>query len=207
MKIQKTVNKQLDDTQYYQQQFIKKQIVLHHTVSNGNAENVISSWSKTAERVGVAFVIDGKGVVYAAFSSFYWAHHLGTHQVDNTKLNQQSIGIEICNWGQLTKKDNKFFNYLNQEISSSDVVTYTTPFRGSCYYQKYNDAQLHSLSELLSYLCSSYFIPKSYNADMWEVSQNALSGKPGIYTHVSFRKDKSDCHPQKELIELLKALK
>ena len=42
---------------------------------------------------------------------------------------------------------------------------------------------------------------------MWEVSQDALCGKPGIYTHVSFRKDKSDCHPQKELIQMLKELK
>jgi hypothetical protein len=41
---------------------------------------------------------------------------------------------------------------------------------------------------------------------MWDVSKNALSGKPGIYTHVSYRKDKSDCVPQPELITALQSL-
>jgi hypothetical protein len=31
-----------------------------------------------------------------------------------------------------------------------------------------------------------------------------LSGSPGIFTHVSFRKDKSDCHLQENQIILLK---
>ena len=47
---------------------------------------------------------------------------------------------------------------------------------------------------------------KDYKKDMWDISRSALSGSPGIYTHVSYRKDKSDCHPQKDLIENLKNL-
>jgi hypothetical protein len=35
----------------------------------------------------------------------------------------------------------------------------------------------------------------------------ALSGTPGVWTHVSYRADKSDCHPQIELINALKELK
>ena len=42
---------------------------------------------------------------------------------------------------------------------------------------------------------------------MWNASTYALEVKSGIYTHVSFRKDKSDCHPQKELIEIIKVIK
>lgn len=34
----------------------------------------------------------------------------------------------------------------------------------------------------------------------------ALAGKPGVWTHVNFRKDKSDCHPQPQLIEMLISL-
>jgi len=45
---------------------------------------------------------------------------------------------------------------------------------------------------------------KYYNSDIWDISRSALEGSPGIYTHVSFRKDKSDCQPQEELQEILK---
>jgi hypothetical protein len=41
---------------------------------------------------------------------------------------------------------------------------------------------------------------------MWDLSNDALAGKKGVYTHVSFRTDKSDMHPQPELIEMLKNL-
>jgi len=43
---------------------------------------------------------------------------------------------------------------------------------------------------------------------MWDVSQRALSGEPGIWTHVSYRQKpgKTDCHPQPELIEMLKTI-
>ncbi|MBI1837754.1 MAG: N-acetylmuramoyl-L-alanine amidase [Flavobacteriia bacterium] len=74
----------LDKTQYFQEKYTKRQIVLHHTASSGNAQNVIAGWNKNAERVGVAFVIDREGIIHQAFNSAHWAHHLGTHEVNNT---------------------------------------------------------------------------------------------------------------------------
>jgi N-acetyl-anhydromuramyl-L-alanine amidase AmpD len=196
----------LDKTQYYQEKYEKKQIVLHHTASNGNAKNVINGWKESPQRIGVAFVIDGEGLIHQAFSSTHWAHHLGVHAKNNRVLNQQSIGIEICNWGPLSFREGKYFNYLNQEIPGDQVVGYFQKFRGGFYYQRYSEKQLESLKDLLDYLCDTYKIPKTYNTDMWSISKSALLGKSGIYTHVSFRKDKSDCHPQKELIEILTTL-
>ena len=38
---------------------------------------------------------------------------------------------------------------------------------------------------------------------MWDISENALSGQPGIFTHTSVRSDKTDCHPQPELVRML----
>jgi hypothetical protein len=42
---------------------------------------------------------------------------------------------------------------------------------------------------------------------MFDVSKEALSGESGIWSHTSFRSDKSDIHPQGELIKMLKSLK
>lgn len=210
----KIVQIRLIDNQYYQEEFPKKQIVLHHTVSNGNAKNVALSWSKTPVKVGVAFIIDREGIIYQCFSSKHWANHLGTKAKNNKQLNQQSIGIELCSWGGLTRKENpmlkdspKFFSSTGTEIPKQEVVKLEKPFRGFEYFQKYTSSQLKSMQILVNYLCETYGIPKNYNSDMWEYSRSAMKGSTGIFTHVSFRKDKSDCFPQSELIEILKSSK
>ena len=200
------INHPLSDNQYFKDIYTKRQIVLHHTVSNGNAKNVIDSWQTTKEKVGVAFVIDREGIIHKAFSSSHWAHHLGTKEINNTILNKQSIGIELCSWGALTEKNGLYFNTNNHVISEEEVVKYNYLFRGSRYYQKYTNQQLESLKLLLKYLCKTYNIPIDYKEEMWEYSKAAVRGDKGIFTHVSFRKDKSDCHPQRELIEFLKSL-
>ncbi|MFN5444535.1 MAG: N-acetylmuramoyl-L-alanine amidase [Crocinitomicaceae bacterium] len=196
----------LPDDQYYKEVYNKRQIVIHHTVSNGNAKNVIASWQKTKEKVGVAFVVDREGKVYKAFSSAHWAHHLGTKEINNTILNKQSIGIELCSWGALTFKNGIYYTISKEIIPKEEVITYVYPFRENRYFQKYTDKQLESLKLLLQYLCETYKIPKTYIPEMWEISKSALRGDKGIFTHVSYRKDKSDCHPQKELEEVLKSL-
>jgi hypothetical protein len=41
---------------------------------------------------------------------------------------------------------------------------------------------------------------------MWDISKKGLSGIPGVYTHNSYRKDKSDISPQPKMIAMLKSL-
>ena len=59
---------------------------------------------------------------------------------------------------------------------------------------------------------SKYGIPFVYNYDELFPNLNqplikkALAGTPGIYTHNSVRKGKSDVFPQKELIDMLKSI-
>jgi len=202
----KIINHILPDDQYFQEVCDKKQIVIHHTVSNGKGINVQNGWAKNPERVGTAFIIDGDGKIVKCFSSAQWAHHLGTKLANNTTLNKQSIGIEVCNWGGLTKKNNKFYNFAGLEIDAKQVVDYGKKWHGYQYFQKYSDVQIESLRQLIVYLCDTYNISKEYDSAMWELCSNATSGKNGIYTHVSYRKDKSDMHPQIELLKMLQNL-
>jgi N-acetyl-anhydromuramyl-L-alanine amidase AmpD len=195
----------LSETQYYKEKQAKKQIVLHHTAGGSNAVNVIHGWNLDARRVGTAFVIDGVGNIFKAFEPEYWAYHLGLKTASNVALNKASIGIEVCNWGQLLFKDGKYYNYVNKEVPENEVVK-ITKFRGFEYYHKYNDAHLNSLGSLTNMLCEKFNISNAYNADMWDISVNAMGGENGIYTHVSYRTDKNDMSPQPNLINLLKTL-
>lgn len=203
---EKLVQNQLPKSQYYQTKHPKKQIVIHHTVSNGNAQNVIAWWKKTPQRVGTAFIIDREGIIHQCFQSGYWAHHLGLKDKRNLKLNQESIGIELCNWGGLKQIHGKFISFYNDEVPATEVISYPDKFRGYLHFQKYTAAQLESLANLIKYLGETYAIPLEYKSCMWDISQCALNSTPGVFTHVTFKKTKSDCHPQPELIETLKAL-
>jgi N-acetyl-anhydromuramyl-L-alanine amidase AmpD len=198
------VQSRLDETQHFAEKQEKKQIVIHHTVSGPKAENVMHDWNQTKERVGTAFIIDGNGIIHQCFSSAHWAHHLGTHFPNNTALNKHSIAIEICNWGALKEKGNRYYSAFKKEIPAEEVVDYGIAYRGSRFFQRYKKEQLDSLKLLIDYLCDRYQIPPNYNSDMWEICPRAIQGEPGIFSHVSYRKDKSDCHPQLELITILK---
>ena len=196
----------LNNDQYFKEKNLKNQIVCHHTAGGGNAENVIHGWNFNAERVATAYVIDSKGEVFKAFEPEFWAYHLGLKTASNVPLNKGSIGIEVCNWGQLIKKaDGLFYNYINKVVPENEVVQ-IKKFRGFEFYHKYNDAQIESLRKLILELCAKFAINKKYNSDMWDISQNALNGVNGVYAHVSYRTDKNDMTPQINLIEMLKSL-
>lgn len=218
------------ENQYYKTETPKNQIVLHHTVSSGNANGVVNWWIQSPDRIATHFIIDGTGKIYQLYSSKYWAHHLGVKSTflqqqgfkdagsRNVILNQSSIAIEICRWGGLMKDMNgyhpSYFDAnLGKEVANpkiiiapENVVTFNTPFRGFQYFEKYTNEQIISVGKLVNYLCEKFNIPKTYNEDMWDVSKNALSGKPGIYGHISFRQDKSDPMCQPELISMLQSL-
>jgi len=203
--------------EYHKEEFKKEQIVLHHTASGGNSKGDMDYLNGDNQgAVNVAFFIDRDGTIWQAFSSKYYAAHLGVPTSTFTKfkvnnnvsnLHKHSVAIELDSWGYLTKRGDKFYSYANVEVNPANVVTYNPPFLGQKYYEKYYDKQIAALRDLLIYLCDTYKINKDYNCDMWAVSANALSGKNGIYTHVSYRESgKWDCHPQPELIKMLEGL-
>lgn len=208
----------LPENEYHKVEYPKKQIVLHHTASGGNSKGDIDFWASKASpgAISTAFCIDRDGIIWQCFSSKYYAAHLGTPTstfkkfgVKNTvdSLHKGSIGIELDNWGWLIEKNGKFYSYAGTEIKPENVITYPDGFLGYKYFEKYPDAQLKSLKDLVGYLATTYKIETHYNSDMWKVSKDALSGKNGIYTHVSYRESgKWDCHPQSELINMLNTL-
>lgn len=213
--------------QYYQNEYKKFQIYIHHTAGSTDPKNAMQWWNSTPERVGTSLIIGGwaketdswkDGDIIQTFSTKYWAHHLGLtksqlkpggeQSKSNTWLNSRSVAIELSNWGGLTKSsDGKFWTYSKKEIPSEQVVSFDTPYRGYYHFQKYTTAQLDNLSELLQFLTNKYTIPIKYKGDrIFDICPDALQGSTGIYTHTSVRPDKSDCSPQPELIKMLKSL-
>lgn len=213
----------LNEGQYIKEETKKKQIVLHHTAGNSSGVNVMINWNNDKRgKIATCVSISGKrssnsydGEIVQGYSSKFWAYHLGIKQevfssnnVAYQNLDKQAIGIEICNWGPLEKINDKYYNYVDKEVPFSEVCILEKPFKGYKYYHAYTDAQIESTRQLLEYWRDIYKIDISYKEeDMWSVSKNALSGVNGLYTHNSYRRDKTDISPQPKMIEMLKSLK
>lgn len=204
--------------QYYNEVMVKKQIVLHHTVSGPGVVGDIGWWNKTPEKVATAFIIDRDGVIYQMFNSGKWAHHLGIPAVafqklkiapNNTELNKQSIGIELDSWGGLVLDEKLGWTIPTngKVIDNENVVEFDEKYRGYKAFEKYYPKQLEACKELVEYLGAKYQIPLTYDESIWDVSVKALSGNKGVFSHTSYRSDKSDCSPQPDLIAMLKSLK
>jgi N-acetyl-anhydromuramyl-L-alanine amidase AmpD len=140
---------------------------------------------------------------------------------NNIILNEESIGIEIDAWGGLTKHtDGKYYpvdwdtnlkKYVPRArttaLPNDQVIVYPKAFRGFSAFEKYTPQQIEALKQLLMFLGNKHNIDLTYKPNMWDVNKDALIGTNGVWSHTSYRPDKSDVHPQEELINMLKTLK
>lgn len=228
----KITDKFMSDGEYYKEACVKNTIYLHHTAGSYRPDLVIETWDtddtvdekigkKTVRVVGTSFVIGGlstfsndasyNGSIYRAFDDMYWAHHLGTVYANNRKLNQQSIGIELCNYGPLTKSSNgKYYTYVNTVVPENMVCKLDKPFKGYSYYHCYTDEQLNSLKLLLSHLKQKYpnieMRTPLLTVEGFAINDNSKKAVPGIYSHTNVREDKYDVYPHPKLLKILKEL-
>lgn len=204
----------LGSEQYIKQVFEKDKIFIHYTVSGPDAKSVIKYWDVNAPRISTAFVISGNGIedgkIYEAHNPDYWSFHLG---IKGTKgiIDKHSIGIEICSWGRLEKKGDKYLNTYGAEVPSNEVYTLNDSWRGNYYYHAYTDKQIESLEKLIIWIINTYNISIQnieFNKDWMEYNEDIIkTKKSGIWTHTNVRKDKSDSYPDHRLFELLNRIK
>ncbi len=88
---------------------------------------------------------------------------------------------------------------------------YITYFKGYKYFEKYSDAQIAAVKNIILGWMDKYQIEFEYNYNtLFPVYgrdfKPAYSAAKGLYTHNSVRRDKSDIFPQSELIEMLKSI-
>ena len=222
----KSTNLFLNDNEFVSELHYKKQIILHHTAGGPRPDFTIGWWEQDTQRVGTSFVIGRKsgdpdafdGVVYRAFPEYLWAYHLGLSKKNSSisadlrsSLNKTSIGIEICSYGPLTKKeDGTFRTVVNNKVIPPDEVTdLGDKWREYQYFEKYTARQLEATKNLILTLAYYFNVPVddlAYDSKWFGINKDALNGTPGIWTHVNYRKDKTDCFPQPELIDMLNSL-
>jgi hypothetical protein len=131
------------------------------------------------------------------------------------------------NWYPPINGSSTVANTEAKPVPVAKVITYNSPdypkgYHGFYGFEKYTPDQISALRTLiaaiklgnpdikLGYVNDIYSGVDMWGKDavpgVWTAEKAAYAEKPGIWTHVSYVPDKSDCQPQPELISLLKSL-
>lgn len=191
-------SKLLKSNQYYPVAQKKKRIFLHHT-AGASASSSINWWNEKPDHIAAPYLIERDGTIIEAFDPKYWAYALGVP--GGTDMEKESIHIEICNYGGLSEMNGKYYIFGNKlnEMPKEKVQVYKKDHRGFKAFEKYTEAQIKSTIKLIDYIIKEFKISISDVENFWYFGAKTK----GLQSHTTVRKDKSDIHPQPELIKAI----
>jgi hypothetical protein len=217
---------------------MKDYLFIHHTAGWENPFKTIRHWAKDKRgAVATEFCLGGQkitnqdaqydGQVVQAFPEGGYGWHL---TVGRRKIHTDSVGIEVNNFGQLTKggyykkvkgqrtwmqkKADKFYTYVGVEAHDDQVFDLGKEFRGYQYWHNYTDAQIESLRKLIQHISlrDSIDVSKGLPEMIREkgtwiafnfCDTNYCEQNPGLWAHTNVRKGKVDMYPHPKLVEML----
>jgi N-acetyl-anhydromuramyl-L-alanine amidase AmpD len=197
-------------------------IILHHTAGGANPRSVVDWWAKDSlGRVATEFVIGGQdcktcstkydGQIVRAFPEGCQASHIGSS--GSSYMNLHSVGIEICNFGYVDNGK----TYTGCSVSPEQIINLSSPYKGYLSWHKYSDEQINVLRDLLLYISNRDNIDLHEGLYKWIKAEGALKAfdfhidayngnVKGLLTHTNIRKDKFDCCPQPNLVDMIMSL-
>ena len=197
-------------------------IILHHTAGGANPISVVDCWSRdTLGKVATEFIVGGQncntgntkydGQIVRAFPEGCQGYHIGSS--GSSYMNTHSVGIEMCNFGYV----NGGKTYTGANVNPEQIVTLNSPYKGYLHWHKYSDEQLNAVRELLLYISNRDNIDLHEGLYKWIKAEgvfkafdyhvDAYKGNvKGLLTHTNIRKDKFDCSPQPNLVDMIMSL-
>lgn len=219
---------------YYKGIFNKEWLVFHHTAGGPSPYRTVDFWEKDGNAIGTEFVVGGisphgdetnDGVTLRCLPAGGFAAHL---TIGNTRLHRESIGVELCNYGGLTKggyyknkvwvsgKANTYYNAYGGEMPEDCVYDLGWTYRFNRYFHKYSLKQIEECERIAKYAQSKYNMNlkgglqdliHKYNVEKaFEYIPEYMNSNPGIYTHGNVFAGKNDVFPQKEFIDMIMSL-
>lgn len=183
-----------------------KQICLHDLA--GTLQGSLNWWIRDGQAVNTPIIVGRDGKATQIYHSMRWGFALGLDHNRNREIEELTLSVELENWGWLKNVDGIFYNWAGGIVPAAEVCELEKPWRGLQYFHKYTAEQLETTRLLCKHWGEVYDIPLHYkDKELWNLSDNARYAKVGgVYTHASFRRDKTDISPQPAMIEMLKEL-
>lgn len=227
----------MDSDEYFKGPTKKRWVFLHHTAGWHDPYGTISGWNNdTRGTIGTEFVLGGQsvkgdnskfdGVLVQAFPRGGYAWHTGTGR---HAMHTDSVGIEVCNFGQLTKggyhkngvwvklKAESYYTYVGVEADPRQIVELAEAFRGYKTWHRYSDKQVDMMHKWILYIANrdSIDIRKGlveliHSRGVFEAFDYCdvayASSRPGMYCHTNVMRGKVDLFPQQEVVDMLMSL-
>lgn len=212
----------LPKDEYLNGDYKNSYIILHHTAGGSNPRTVIDWWGKDSlGRVATEFVVGGQncttgnakydGQIVRAFPEGCQAYHIGAS--GSSYMNTHSVGIEMCNFGYV--KNGK--TYTGTTVDPDQTISLKSSYKGYLNWHKYSDEQIRVVRELLLYIANRDNIDLHEGLYKWiklegaikafDFHKDAYDGNvKGLLTHTNIRKDKFDCCPQPNLVDMILSL-
>ena len=197
-------------------------IILHHTAGGANPRSVVDYWANDSlGKVATEFVVGGQncstgstkydGDIVRAFPEGCQGYHIGSS--GSSHMNLHSVGIEMCNFGYIQNGK----TYTGSNASIDQTISLSEPFKGYSLWHRYSDEQIRSVRDLLLYISNRDNIDLHEGLYKWikeegatkafDFHKDAYNGKvKGLLTHTNIRKDKFDCSPQPNLVDMIMSL-
>lgn len=197
-------------------------IILHHSAGGANPRYVVDSWIKDSlGRVATEFVVGGQncstgnmkydGQIVRAFPEGCQAYHIGPS--GSSYMNTHSVGIEICNFGYVDNGK----TYIGTTVREDQIISLSNMFRGYLQWHKYSDEQIRAVRDLLLYISNRDNIDLHEGLYKWIKEEGVMKAfdfhieayngnVKGLLTHANIRKDKFDCSPQPNLVDMIMTL-
>lgn len=127
--------------------------IIYHFTAGPSLEGTVRWFQNNPKQVSAHYVIGKDGRIVQMVPLDRAAHHAGPSSLPGCRggVNRCSIGIEIVNWGRLTKRGDKFYTYSGRLYAGPPPVL----ARGQ-FWEPFTEAQYGALLRLTKYLLSLY---------------------------------------------------
>ena len=133
-------------------------LVMHYTASGGTGSSDARYFQNPAAKASAHFVVDRDGSIVQCVPTNVKAWHAGDSSWrGKPNCNDFSIGIEVDNWGLLTKRvDGKFYSHRDQVIPPHLVYEGKNKRGVFGYWEIYPASQIDSVIAIAGAICEAY---------------------------------------------------
>lgn len=132
-------------------------IILHFT-AGASLSSAVQWFLNPKSQVSAHYVIDRDGSVVRMVPVEEKAWHAGASSLfGDPRVNTISIGIEMVNWGDLRKRDGKFYCWPGEFTREYDVNKYGTPIlANNLWWAPYTEEQFQACASLCKELVAQF---------------------------------------------------
>ena len=138
--------------------------------------------------------------------------HLG--RTGSGWMNRHSVGLEICSMGYLNDDDK---TYVESRCTPNEITVLEKPFKGYTKWQRYTPEQIKATEKWIRYIGErdeidirkglQQFIKDHGPYKGFDFQEDAFYGKvKGLLTHTNVRRDKWDCYPNPDFVDMIMSL-